>query len=285
MGRIKMSGVQFTSSVILAFFAVASFGQDLPPECLDVPRECGAEILHCVSDPVCLKSLTCLGTCDASDAECAYTCGMYAEDNQAFLDFMQCSADVGCMPDYPEDGVCLATPDQALQYITDLDQVKGEWWMLRGANCGQEGWPGGYDWYPCQHSRIIDLEDEDRWINNQTYCAGSNSPCSSEIFVTTADAYMLSPGVSRNDYPVGQAPIVPQLEDWHWISFPDPDWAFVAWCGTNPALDYNGALILSRHRNYDLLTPEVEAELRAAVASVGLDWDSMCATDNTDCPF
>ena len=44
-----------------------------------------------------------------------------------------------------------------------MNQVKGEWWALRGQNCGQgDGWTGAYDWYPCQHARITYLENEDR---------------------------------------------------------------------------------------------------------------------------
>ena len=74
--------------------------------------------------------------------------------------------------DIPQDGVCLAEDSEALQvyksvcsdmqvfhsflheYSKALDdlprQVEGDWWVVKGQNCGQEGWPGGYDWYPCQ---------------------------------------------------------------------------------------------------------------------------------------
>jgi hypothetical protein len=47
---------------------------------------------------------------------------MDALENQAYLDFLQCNADVGCMPEYPEDGQCLVTPEQALQDLTDIEQ-------------------------------------------------------------------------------------------------------------------------------------------------------------------
>ena len=59
------------------------------------------------------------------------------------------------MPEYEDDGRCLATNDQALQTVTDIGQVKGDWWVLKGRNCGLDDiWPGGYDWYPCQHSPL-----------------------------------------------------------------------------------------------------------------------------------
>ena len=75
-----------------------------------------------------------------------------------------------------------------------------------------------------------------------------------------------------------------QVENWYWIAMPDPDWAFVVYCGSNPALVYDGAIVLTRQLNMDNLTQEIEDELRVAIESVGLNFDLMCATDNTDCP-
>ena len=31
----------------------------------------------------------------------------------------------------------------------------GDWWVLYGVNYGEAPYPGGYDWYPCQHERFI----------------------------------------------------------------------------------------------------------------------------------
>ena len=36
------------------------------------------------------------------------------------------------------------------QNLTNLNEVAGDWWVVKGQNCGQEGWPSGFDWYPCQ---------------------------------------------------------------------------------------------------------------------------------------
>jgi hypothetical protein len=37
---------------------------------------------------------------------------------------------------------------------------------------------------------------------------------------------------------------------------PDPAWMLVLWCGTNPALDYNGGFVLSRGRTQDGMPAE-----------------------------
>ena len=93
-------------------------------------------------------------------------------------------------------------------------QVAGDWWTVWGQSCGQEDdlgtWSGAYDWYPCSHARFIQVE-EDEWVNNTTYCAGSDSVCEGEVLVTVPKVYWSSPGVLRHDYPQSEAPVVPQV--------------------------------------------------------------------------
>ena len=103
--------------------------------------------------------------------------------------------------------------------------------MLWGVNCGEAPYPGGYDWYPCQHERFIQqvdvvvvvtkninnadltcwinryacillslvnkkLQDNGQWINNVTYCGGRHDKCDTNIIVTIANVSMPVPGVS-----------------------------------------------------------------------------------------
>ena len=37
-------------------------------------------------------------------------------------------------------------------------------------------WGGAHDWVPCSHARFIQVEEEE-WINNTTFCVGSDSVC------------------------------------------------------------------------------------------------------------
>lgn len=47
----------------------------------------------------------------------------------------------------PPDGECLASAEDTVQEITAIEQVQGDWWVVRGVNCGQDDtWMGGYDW-------------------------------------------------------------------------------------------------------------------------------------------
>ena len=96
------------------------------------------------------------------------------------------------------------------QTITEIEQIQGDWWVVKGQNCGQEGWPGALDWFPCQHGRIIEVEGRG-WVNNVTYCSGTDSVCTSDIINTTPDCELTSPGVTTMTYPEGEAPIQPQV--------------------------------------------------------------------------
>ena len=45
----------------------------------------------------------------------------------------------------PRDGICKGDDQDAVQNITSLQQVAGDWWVIRGLNCGGGDYPGGYD--------------------------------------------------------------------------------------------------------------------------------------------
>ena len=126
--------------------------------------------------------------------------------------------------------------------------------------------------------------EEGYWINNTTYCNGKDSTCTSELIVTVPKLSISSPGVVKHDYPEGEAPIIPQVEDWKFVAIPDPDWALVIWCGHNPVLQYSGAFVISRHRSLDKMSAEVETAFREATSNFGLDYDEMCISNNVNCP-
>ena len=93
---------------------------------------------------------------------------------------------------------------------------------------------------------------------------------------------MPSPGLIRLEY--DDEPLLPQIERWHIVSHPDPNFMFVMWCGQNPALDYNGAFVLSRGRTEEGMTADIEQQFRDVAEKHGVDYDAMCLSDNTECP-
>merc|ERR1712215_169025 len=270
--------------VILATLYQTALSSSIPILC--VMTHCLTEFTQCSLDKQCMEILTCLSDCDQADAECSFTCGMGSEagKNHHFVNLLKCMVENDCMDKYPESGRCLATDDQALD-ITDYDMVAGDWWTVWGQSCGQEDshgvWSGAYDWYPCSHARFIQVE-ENEWVNNTTYCPGSNSMCNGELIVTVPQVYWSSPGVLRHDYPQAEAPVVPQIEDWKWLWI-SGDWAVVVWCGSNPMLEYNGAFVLSRHRSNGTIPAELEGEIKDQLRMYNMDLSTMCLTDSTEC--
>lgn len=217
-------------------------------------------------------------------AACAYICEMTSGyENPEFLEVLNCMLGNQCMAQYPRDGICYGKNEDGVKTLKDLDQVAGDWWVIRGLNCGEGDFPGGYDWYPCQHERFI-RQPNGQWINNVTYCGGYHDKCTTEMIVTIANISLPHPGVVRHDYL--DAPLAPQTEDWRIVSWPDKeDYLFMLWCGKLPVLDYNGGIVLSRHRTEKNIPSKVVEEFRQVAANYGLNYDDLCPSNNDHCPF
>ena len=194
------------------FLLLAIGLESIQGQTLCITTHCFLEMGQCLINPRCFSIITCLQGCigKPDEAGCAFGCGM-TDQNPQFKTLLKCMIKNDCMPKYEDDGICLASDDEALQTITEITQVQGDWWVLKGQNCGQdETWRGGYDWYPCQHGRFIKLENDD-WINNTTYCNGHDSHCESDLIVTLPKISVFKPGVIRHDYPEEEAPVAPQV--------------------------------------------------------------------------
>ena len=142
-------------------------------------------------------------------AACAYVCEMtHGYENAPFLDTIQCLIGNKCLPQYPDDGICYGQDGDGVKTLNTMDQIKGDWWVIRGLNCGYGDFPGGYDWYPCQHERFI-KQESGQWINNVTYCDGKHNECTSDFIITIANVSLPAPGVVRHEYT--DAPLMPQV--------------------------------------------------------------------------
>jgi len=290
-------------------------------------EHCLKEVGRCVGSALfgdaCLKSLKCNLACTKADTDghnrapgCAYLCEMTSGYLSAdYTTMIECMGERNkCLPTYPDDGECLATDADAVQNITSLDQIEGDWWVVKGINCGQvndsspfrpggkhvpslnptkgKNFPGGYDWYPCQHERFVKSTGHDYpnpttpWVNNITYCGGANGGlgnCSTNIIDTVANISLPVPGVVIHTYT--DAPLKPQFEHWRIVSAPHPDWIASIWCGGTPLVTYNGGITLGRNkRNMADMPKWVEDNFRATYKRFGVDWEEMCPSTNEDCP-
>ena len=64
---------------------------------------------------------------------------------------------------------------------------------------------------------------------------------------------------------------------------PDPDWAFVSICESDPVENINSVNVISRNRDATNIPADVLAALTEAAAKYGLDINEMCDISNTNC--
>jgi len=255
---------------------------------------CASKVAKCVADNDCRATMACSKACQDlprnRQAMCGYICEMTdGYENPVFEDVMLCMIDNKCLPDYPRDGECVAKSDSdAVQTLTSMKQVQGDWWAIRGLNCGyDDDYPGGYDWFPCGHERWTEIKEEgeeSRWINKITFCAGSDNKCVSKGgptgIRTIANVTMPSPGVLRHQY---DSALAPQIENWRVVSMPSKDYMLVYWCGNIPIQEYNGGLLFSRKKT-SKIPKKIEEQLAKDAARFGKDFYKMCVSDNSWCP-
>jgi hypothetical protein len=244
----------------------------------------------CFADGACRKALWCNAQCvnKPNDQACNLLCELsYGYNSSAYKGAMQCMVDNNCIPKTNEtDGKCLATDTQTIQNLTDMHQVAGRWWILKGLNCGQPGWPAGFDYFPCQYDDFIPGENGEDGIDHIGYCGGSNNSCSTPMLKTVANWTIKKPGVLTHIYL--DPPLKPQDEEWRVLSFPHPDWMLYIYCGSTPMGAYGGGSIVSKTATHiDQIPKWVEDIFRETAKKYDFDIDTMCISDTSKCedPF
>ena len=107
------------------------------------------------------------------------------------------------------------------------NQVAGDWWVVKGQNCGQDGWPGGYDWYPCQghlnsnnhaQAESFHLNDIFRFSTSSLLFAplwvDYHLNCQFHSSITVISSSMTGPGSTISHFAPGQIPSAPLQSLW-----------------------------------------------------------------------
>ncbi len=253
-----------------------------PGSCLLL--NCSKPTFECLLDKQCREAAWCNAKCQGkADVEaCDLLCELtYGYNSTKYRSLLQCMSDHGCLPKSPPDGTCLANDSDAIKNLTNMSQVKGKWWIIRGLNCGQPGWPAGFDYFPCQRDEFV-LKDG-QWIDHIAYCGGTNNTCSTPMVFTEANVSLTKPGVMTHWYT--DPPLTPQIEEWRVLSWPHTDWMLYIYCGFTPTGPYAGGSVVSRSNKptADSIPKYVEEEFRATAHRFGFDYDTMCISNVTNC--
>ena len=140
--------------------------------------KCSSELKSCLSDRKCAIALGCNAQCvSKSNADsCNLLCELnYGYNNTEYSNLLSCLVESGCLPVSPMDGVCLADDSQADKSLVRMDQIDGQWWVLKGLNCGQDDiWTGGFDYFPCQYDYFLSpkIDSDSQWTDRISYCGG-----------------------------------------------------------------------------------------------------------------
>lgn len=276
--------------LLLSFFLAIVWSRHLqglngPITC--IAKNCASEFGDCVKDKKCRSAMLCNMKCEFErDVDgCNLICELtYGYNNTRYTEALGCATKNGCIPHAADDGKCLATDSQTIRNLTSMEQMEGKWWILKGLNCGQPDWPGGFDYFPCQRDEFVPNRTgiEDSWLDYIAYCGGKNNSCTTPMVHTVATANMSLPGVMRHDYL--DAPLLPQLEFWRVLSWPHPEWMLYIYCGTTPINTYAGGSVVSNSsRTIDEIPPWVEKIFVETAQKYGFDYYGMCISDVSDC--
>ena len=246
---------------------------------------CSKPAITCLLDTLCREAVICNYKCQGKTDEeaCNLLCELtFGYNSTKYRNLMQCMSDHGCFPKAPPDGTCLANDTETIRNFTDMAQAKGKWWILRGLNCGQKDWPGGFDYFPCQRDEFV--MEGGRWIDHIAYCGGANNTCSTSMVFTVANVSLTKPGVMTHWYT--DPPLKPQVEEWRVLSWPHPDWMLYIYCGYTPTGPYAGGSVVSRSdkpSSINAIPKYVEVEFRATAQRFGFDYDAMCVSNVANC--
>merc|ERR1711907_78681 len=128
---------------LLALTSITNINaQDPNPKIGCIVEHCTPEVAYCELKKDCRDAMNCFRKCasvkDNKTPGCAYLCEMTdGKNSPRYQPVLDCMYNNKCMGHYPKDGTCLARDEDAVQNITSLAMLKGDWWVLKGINCGQ----------------------------------------------------------------------------------------------------------------------------------------------------
>ena len=247
-----------------------------------VVLHCAEQAAACLAETKCRSAMLCDVKCstETNKDSCYFLCEALAGYNlTSYMALMTCMQKFECIPKESPDGTCIGNNSIGVKNITDMTPLRGVWWIVRGLNCGQEGWPGAFDAYPCQHNNMTRAKDG-QWVTHFKFCGGFDKSCASGVVSLHANASIDNPGVITHTY---TDTIQPLTEHWRLISWPHPDWILSVYCGVTPTLQFGGGLVMDRSQKP--MPAYVEAEFRSTAKRFGFDYDTdMCVNDVSTCP-
>jgi len=240
---------------------------------------CASEFQACWSLNDCREALMCMAKCGLNNPDCGYQCG-YWNGGLPIQPLLQCQVDNHCVPDPAPTagGKCIGTDDDADKRFNTVDDLAGDWWVVKGKNCGDTGL--GFDSLPCMKQSIVKGQS----TGKSTYTYGPTTSKFSPEYITIYNEYkMEAPGVLTVTDKTNNL-VKQQVSRQRFLTVVDGKYALLSSCVTSPLVNVNSLMVVSKKRNFDEIPAEAVEKLRETAAKFGIDLDNdMCTVNNSKC--
>jgi len=255
---------------------------------------CRSEFANCFGTSACLKTLICLGSCNEDNPRCGFDCGFFDNPDPNLIDFITCNTVNKCSA-VENYGSCHGRDNDVDPSVSTPDQIVGQWWVIRGLNCGNGASGPGYGWdnFPC-YSETITKSSDGTYASADKYCYDKNRACirddsrartggrsDTRYIDISASLEEVGSGIFKKRLMTpGQK--LPQFKRVRTLAVLAPDVFLVSSCAMTGSIRINNVQVISKSRDRVLSDDDIKM-LSQATAKVGVNFNQMCTIDNSRC--
>ncbi len=225
--------------------------------------ECIGPMWDCLTDANCRAKLKCADNCKSDDPELRQACFIEcvaANPDKKFIALSACSANSKCIT--PPDYKCPLPKNRNSIAPVTLKQMEGAWYVIRGLS-------RAYDCWSCQRMVFKRVSDTVSKYDYDYIPKGGKVDkveCTTTAMPFTPKETVICPGRFRVNY---NAYTIQGMDDWFVLSYPNPKYMLIYYCGATPTDIYRGAIVMSRSPETKI-PADIEKIFDKALADAGL---------------
>jgi hypothetical protein len=264
-------------------------------EAMCMVKNCGKEILECVTDETCNKGLSCLNTCAFNDQVCSYLCIASYESN-AFQQFSLCILQkhncLGLSAEIPQNprpqpmstfrGAPMTHELAEKLFYGWLDEETFSWRVFAGMNAA-------FDRFPCQYQLFFPGKAKGSFWYRPIFKVQTLE--GTEVWRERLYRVRRQPPAYRDDgLPVFRLSVldngVTSLEDWTVLSCDEEhlEWCVFSYSGAagKAGMAYSGAILASRDGSWPTDDASITT-IKESLERSGIKMWELFSVDNSQC--
>lgn len=238
--------------------------ENIKPFC--VIQHCGGLLKNCVFDVACRQTLNCFKDCTASDVECNNNC-FFTYSNPIFNDFTNCLITNKCLP-----GLQLSS--ESCPYNGNIENPRNGWAnsiLLGPKNLGKvyiaRGWNPTYDCVPCQKATYTGIYNPND-PNVQLFTEWTSESEDGSVRSTNYTLVQTGTNTMLTKYSLFGMDVEEHYYMLDWTE--DGKWVMFYYCGYGFGSQYQGALIVTTEKEFDVIPRNIESSFDEAIIYAGL---------------